>query len=289
MLYIFSKRHQDDLKSLPLSFPLSLRVTISRILEMYSPEPNYGSSTIDEAEEILKTALGEDPLLAFDNNDQKVPAHFREVILRGYPSKVLDAIEAWFAAAGADEERFRCEEDLNTALAVNRSPWRIAGGKAILVNSEYVRVEIYQKLLRLLDEGKILGVLDEFNEALQHLSAGRYKEAVVSAHKSVESVMKVVLGVEKGRFGQLLRELVNSEVIPLYYEEFYKHFEKLALGVVKERNREGRGHGQGAKIKPIDRTLAEFAVNLAGSINLFLLQQTRKQRKESFLDDEIPF
>ena len=171
MLYIFSKRHQDDLRALPLSFPFNLRVTISRILEQHSPEAYDGTTTIDKAEELLKTALGEDPLLAFDEHNRQVPAHFREVILHGYPSKVLDAIEAWFAVADDAEKRFHCEEELNTAFAVNRSPWRIAGGKAILVNSEYVAVEIHQKLLRLLNEEKILGVLDEFNEALQHLSA----------------------------------------------------------------------------------------------------------------------
>jgi len=71
----------------------------------------------------------------------------------------------------------------------------------------------------------------------------------------------------------LLEQLLKSGLIPIYYQEFLVHFEKLALGAVKERNRPGTGHGQGNVTVDVPRSLAEFVVNLAGAINLFIIER----------------
>jgi len=301
MKVLFSKRHIDAIrqKKLPLSFPKNLRMTVVRILEQYSDWGGWNNEenfTFDQAEEILKTFWGKEEILAFDENDTRKPASFRRLILSGYPSEVIDAIEAWFVAEPKSTDA--CEKDLNDAFAMNRSPWRFVNGEAILVDSEYLHAEVQAKTLRLLKSGQAFGALQEFQEAIQDLQAGETKDAIVKAHKSVESVMKVALETEAHlTFGRLLSDLIKSSIIPDYYEEFFKHFEKLALGVVKERNRPGRGHGQGTQITSVSRSLAEFAINLAGSINLFIIQrwlETRKkqeaQEEHSILDDdEIPF
>jgi hypothetical protein len=63
-----------------------------------------------------------------------------------------------------------------------------------------------------------------------------------------------------------------------------KHFEKLALGAVKERNLPARAHGQGKDTTQVQHELAEFAVNLAGSLNLFIIQRWLDREPE-----DIPF
>jgi len=300
MKILFSKRHIDAIreKKLPLSFPKSLRTTIARLLEQYSDWGGWNGEenfTFDQAEEILKTFWGKEEILAFDEDNTRIPADFKQLILSGYPSEVVDAIEAWFAAEPKSTNA--CEKDLNDAFAMNRSPWRFVNGEAILVDSEYLHAEVQAKTLRLLKSGRAFGALQEFQEAIQDLQAGETKDAIIKAHKSVESVMKVALETKEHlTFGRLLSDLIKSSIIPDYYEEFFKHFEKLALGAVKERNRPGRGHGQGPEITSVSRSLAEFAINLAGSINLFIIQrwlETREQEKYQEehlnLDDDIPF
>ena len=300
MKILFSKRHVDAIseKKLPLSFPKSLRTTIARLLEQYSDWGGWNGEenfTFDQAEEILKTFWGKKEILAFDEDNTRIPADFKQLILSGYPSEVVDAIEAWFAAEPKSTNA--CEKDLNDAFTMNRSPWRFVNGEAILVDSEYLHAEVQAKTLRLLKSGRAFGALQEFQEAIQDLQAGETKDAIIKAHKSVESVMKVALETKEHlTFGRLLSDLIKSSIIPDYYEEFFKHFEKLAIGAVKERNRPGRGHGQGPEITSVSRSLAEFAINLAGSINLFIIQrwlETREQEKyreeHLNLDDTIPF
>ena len=117
------------------------------------------------------------------------------------------------------------------------------------------------------------GALEEFTTACNCLSEQRTKDAVVAAHKSVESMMKTVLNRSTGRFGELIAELIKSDIVPNYYEEFLSHFEKLVLAVGKERNLPGRGHGQGPQPVEVPPPLAEFAVHLAAVVNLFLLKR----------------
>ena len=67
---------------------------------------------------------------------------------------------------------------------------------------------------------------------------------------------------------------------------------------MKERNRPGTGHGQGSEIASVSKSLAEFAINLAGSINLFIIQRWIETRKKTSPEpepvmpdrgDDIPF
>ncbi len=294
----FSRRHGDAIrdKKWPLSFAASLRTSILRLLVNYSDwvgEYNDCENiTFQYASELLKTFYGKDALEAFDDSGKRVPSDFSRLVTNSYPSEVLDAVEAWFETS--PRKHVECEREINDLLEMHRSPWRFVNGEALLIDSEYLHKEVQARTLRLLREGKAFGALEEFQEALRDLQAGDNKDAVVKAHKSVESVMKTVLGVnEHIPFGGLLARVIRAEVIPEYYEDFLTHFERLALGAVKERNRPGAGHGQGVTTTELPRSLAEFTVNLAATINLFLLKRwielTGTAKKDEAVDDDIPF
>jgi len=296
----FSKRHSDALrsKSITVSFPKALRVSIARILDRYSDMGGWNNEenfTFESVYGSLCTFYGKDTLDAFDENDKRVPASVMDVVRCGYPTEVIDVIEAWFDAA--PRQAVECERELNDLLTMNGSPWRFVNGEAILVDSDYLYQEVQAKTLHLLKEGRAFGGLEEFQGALQDLQSGETKDAIIKAHKSVESVMKRALNVnEHLTFGSLLARLVESGLIPEYYREFLVHFEKLALGAVKERNLPGRGHGQGIVRAEVPRSLAEFALNLAGAINLFVIQrwiETREpasgRKQAEPPEDEVPF
>lgn len=294
----FSKRHGDAIrdKKWPLSFSAPLRTSILRILNNYSDRAgeydDYENITFVYASEALKTFYGKDSLDAFDDSGKRVTSDYSKLITNSYPSEVLDAVEALFDTS--PKQLRECEKEINDLLEMHRSPWRFINGEALLIDSEYLHKEVQSRTLRLLQDGKAFGALEEFQEALRDLQSGENKDAVVKAHKSVESVMKTVLGIKEHiPFGGLLARLIQSDIIPKYYEDFIVHFEKLALGAVKERNRPGAGHGQGASATELPRSLAEFTVNLAGTINLFLLKRwvelTGKNEEKKPSNDEIPF
>jgi hypothetical protein len=296
----FSKRHADALrdKKLLLTFAKPLRVSLLRILENHSDYGGWNNAenwTVEAAENSLKTFFGKDHLSSFNDQDQRVRSNFSGVVRGGYPSEVLDAIEAWFDQHPEREDA--CERELNDCFNMNGSPWRIVNGEAFLIDSEYLHVEVRARTLRLLRQGRAFGALEEFQAAVQDLQAGDTKDSVVKAHKSVESVMKTALATtDHLTFGALLARLIDSGLVPEYYKEFFIHFEKLALGAVKERNRPGTGHGQGQASTEVPRSLAEFAVNLAATINLFIIQRWMERYPTKSKDvatphpnDEVPF
>jgi hypothetical protein len=295
----FSKRHAEAIrdKKLPLPFSKSLRTSIDRMLNRFSNWGGWNDNenfSADAATEALKTFYGRDELQAFDDVGRRVSCDFSELIKKAYPSEVVDAIEAWFDQSPRQADD--CQRELNDLLEMNQSPWRFVNGEAFLVDSEYLHQEVQHRTLYLLRKGSAFGALEEFHAAVSDLQTGEAKDAVIKAHKSVESVMKTTLGInDHVTFGGLLAKLIDSGLVPEYYKEFLTHFEKLALGAVKERNRPGTGHGQGASPTEVPRSLAEFAVNLAGSINLFIVQRWIEFREKEpknepeITDDDIPF
>jgi hypothetical protein len=276
--YYFTKRHEEALREKRLKpyIPLRLRVTLQRTLNRFSSWGGYDNEENDtflKTEETLKTFYGEEQLFAYDDDSKLVPTNLNGLIKSGYPARVFDLIEAWYDHA-ENMKANECEKELNSLFEIHNSPWRIVNGTIILVDSEYVHDEIVAKTQCLLKEHSVIGALDEFNDAISFLMDGQTKEAIINAHKSVESVMKTCLGTDEHlTFGGLLDRIIKSGMIPSYYEEFLGHFEKLSLGAVKERNLPARAHGQGSESTKVHKNLAEFAVNLAGCINLFLIRR----------------
>ena len=300
MRFYFSKRHADALKSKKLVPYLSrkLRTAIRRTLNEYSTWGGYDQEenlTFEEVESLLKTFYGLDNLIAYDENGDLVPSNLYEVIETGAPARVLDIIEACSEKINQQTE---CEQELNSLFEIHNSPWRVVNATVVLIDSEYLHNEVIAKTQNLLQENSVFGALEEFTKAVSCLTESNTKDAVVYAHKSVESVMKTCLETKKHlTFGKLLEKLIKSGLIPEYYEEFLVHFEKLALGAVKERNLPGRGHGQGQEPTEVPKCLSEFAVHLAGTINLFILrrwiesrpEKAQPERPEFPDDDEVPF
>lgn len=293
MKIFFSKRHFEALrdKKLHVSFSKRLRTAILRTLEKYSQWGGYNDKenfTFESLEETLKTFYGVEHLEAFTDEGSRAPANVDKVILNGYPTELIDVIEAWFNQNYEPQLVNMCEKELNDVLMIHDSPWRFINGFAILVDSEYLHQEVRAKTLSLLKGEGAIGAFEEFHEAVRDLQIGETKDAVIKAHKSVESLMKFVLGIDEHiTFGKLLRKLLDSGLIPEYYEEFLKHFEIVALGAVKERNLPGRGHGQGIAPKTVPKSLAEFATNLAGTLNLFIIHRWIENKPVSISSDKL--
>lgn len=297
MRYYFTKRHHSALrdKKLKPSLPTRLRISLRQLLSNlsdYDGDPGVSENlTFTRAEKTLKMFYGQDHLLAFNSKGQLVPSSVWDVIDNGLPDQVLDLIEAWCDSVTGETANI-LERELNILFEIHNSHWRLVNRTIILMDSQYVQEEIVSKTQYLLKEASASGALEEFNEAVSFLTSGQTKEAIIYAHKSVESVMKTCLGVEKAKFGALLSKLVKSGIIPDYYEEFLVYFEKIVMGAAKERNQPARGHGQGAAPTGVERSLAEFAVHLAGTVDLFIIRrwiEARPKKEKHTEDGNIPF
>jgi len=90
--------------------------------------------------------------------------------------------------------------------------------------------------------------------------------------------------------------LIDSDIIPKYYDGFLNAFENILRSVAIMRNEEqGAGHGSGAEKPKIPYPLAELAVNLSAVLINFLIKHyleslDQGSSEESFPgDDDIPF
>ncbi len=289
MKLVFTQRHAEAIQkgTLKVSFDSMCRVSIKRVLERYSEwvnEIDDYAEFLDVREE-LKTRYGHAHLRAYKVGKLEPTDSLSDVIENGWPGNVLDIVETWLEQNPSKSRK--CEDELNERLLGHGSPWRFIAGNAVLVNSEFLNSEIRAKCVQLLDRYDILGASEEYSDSINDLTCGETKDAVVKAHKSVESVMKAVLDKEGDvTFGVLLSDLLKSGIIPEYYNEFLIHFEKLALGAVKERNLPARGHGQGRESTEVSHALAEFTVHLAGALNLFIVQRWAEQKQT---EDTIQF
>lgn len=280
----FSKRQERALRErrLDCTLPKKLRISVLRLLEQHSDWGGWNDAdnmTFEKTTSTLLTFYGQETLKAYDEKSELVPTDLKGLILNGWPGHVLDSVEAWFDNASATRARL-LESELNSILRIHDSRWRFVDGSAFLIDSGYLRDEIIAPVLASLRSNNVAGALAEFNEAVQSMTRGESKDAVTNAHKSVESVMKAVLGRADGRFGQLIQEILKSQIVPEYYEEFLTHFEKILLAAGKERNLPGRGHGQGQKTIDVPPALAEFAVHLAAVVNLFILMRWTEIKPE---------
>jgi predicted transcriptional regulator len=296
--YYFSRRQSKALgdKTLKFSIPVRVRRDIDRTLSAHSElrgqwdEENY---TYAQTESRLITFYGDETLWAYDDEDKLSPSNMHNFILRGSPARVFDLIEAWCDLA-PEQNTNECERELNSLFEIHNFSWRLVNKSIILIDSAYLHNEVISKTQALLRDNEAAGALEEFTEAVSCLTGGETKDAIINAHKSVESVMKVCLGIkEPKKFGELLHLIIKSRILPEYYKEFLVHFEKLALASVKERNLPARAHGQGAVPTEVPKPLAEFAVHLAGAVNLFLIQRwiesRPKEEEQPASDDDIPF
>ena len=100
------------------------------------------------------------------------------------------------------------------------------------------------------------GSLEEFEKAISLHNSSENKMAVHHANLALESCIKTILGIEKEKPGKLIRKLIDSGTVPIYYKDFLQNFEQVLRVVTVTRNEEkGAGHGQGVSINEIPNKL----------------------------------
>ena len=288
MAWVFSKRCQQALKDgkIKVSIPRNVRIRLWRLLKKYNEVWDeitengwwcYPTSRIDQLVEAIKSEHGLEHLIAYsgDQEGKLVHSGAEGFILRGnYPPYLMDALELFFEMLPQNEQII-FQREFNQIMEESNLPWRMAEGKIFPVDSNYIEEEISRRTYQLLREVEFAGALREFEKAREYLVNEDYGGAIQNANLAVESTIKCILNIQKAKPGQLFRQLIDSKLVPNYYDGFLKAFEENILRAVAIiRNEEpGAGHGKGKESKPIPRSLAELAINLSGVLIKYLVER----------------
>jgi len=311
-LKVFSKRHPEAGKEVTLSQSVRQRIVYAN--EEYDPfyDPNsfHNDWTLcwDALPDRLKKEHGWQELRAYwSQTEWETLSGMKDFILRGVPRFVLDATELFYDllndyrndSTGIITDPIKYQSTINVIFEDANLPWRMMEGRIIKVDSKWLEAEINSKAIELLSVGGFEGALSEFEQARSNLSSGDYKGAINEANLALESTMKTILGVEQEKPGKLIRKLIDSKLVPEYYEGFLKAFEEHILrSVATARNFEkGVGHGQGTDVNEPPKSLAELTVNLSGVLILYLLKrhlelhpiQIEQPAQADTNEDDLPF
>jgi len=308
-LPVFSKRHKNRLKSGQLSLSLSpgTKQRILYVIEQFDDSYyettdtgyNYSRSFTEDLERDLLREHGWEHLKAYlkeKKGMQKVGV--KDFIRNGAPNYIFDAIELFSRLIG--DTRYDFQTAINDILRDSLLPWLLSDGVIFQVDSECM-ADVLGCTSRLLKTTGFEGANQEFQEARSCFDSGDSKGAIHHANLALESTMKAILGIEREKPGRLVRKMIDSGIIPSYYDEFLENFEQMLRTVNIARNEEkGAGHGQGAEVAQVPLHLAELVLNFCGSLVVFLVNHhidaTPKPEPEpvqepeySIPDDDIPF
>ena len=203
---------------------------------------------------------------------------------------LLELICAAIEAIGSDRgHRHRsewgiqvsCEDaiaEINYRLREAGVGFQFDSGQIIRVDSQYVHAEVVKSALTLLSGTAFAGPNEEFLEAHRHYRDGEARQAVAMAANALESTFKAVF-TQKGwdfeknsRISDLLKVARRNRLWPDYLDTSFDQLTAtLQSGLPKIRDNDA-SHGQGALPKEVPNYIAAYALHLAASKIVFIVQ-----------------
>jgi hypothetical protein len=299
ILDLFSKRN----KPLPDVFtyntlPPKLRVQVTHILREAIGPSFYLDGTSDGWRYISQAIAAGHGLLELpdiEHGRYGEPSYYAgcmNYILKAEPEQALDLIELSFGfvlmAAQNIEFAMRARlssthaqtaiADLNYRFRENGVGFQFEDGKIIRVDSQLLHVEVVKPALLLLSTKGFEGPNAEFLAAHEHFRHNRIEPAITEACKAFESTMKVICDSRRWTYDKskatastLIKVLIDNGLVPSYSEEQLRAVEKCLLGIATVRNKNA-GHGAGAKPRDVPQYYVSYALHLAASNIVFLVE-----------------
>lgn len=270
-----------------------LRRRLWRLLTEFNPpcitrESRYDSLEIHsdafaEVQELLT--------LAYEAAGRPPVAVDRAFVEKATTSELLDLLELWSEFLGGNETR-EFERALNALFHDEQFPWLVVDSRAFRIDPDFVEREIIRPSFEELRHERFRGALDELSEAAAFLTAGESKNAIQSAAKSFESVLRSITGGQ-GTAIQLIRQLRETTLFADLPEEIASVLAESVFSPLPFLRNRLSGHGQGESVIDVDAAYAELSVHLAAVYNLFLArrhsQSLHSAPPHRGNEDEVPF
>lgn len=172
-------------------------------------------------------------------------------------------------------------KEINIRFRENAIGFELNDGEIIRIDSQVVHAEAIVPVLTLLREAGFDGPNEEFRDAHAAYRHGDTKAAVLNATKAFESTMKSICAVRswdvpKGATAKpLIAAIMQNGLFPPYMEAQLNDVQRvLESGVAMLRNKTS-GHGDGPTPLVLDEFYARYALNLAATTMLFLVEAHR--------------
>jgi hypothetical protein len=161
---------------------------------------------------------------------------------------------------------------LNQRFLENGIGYQYQSGHIIRIDSQYTHSEIVLPALQLLNKPEFKPAMDEFLKGHEDYRRGRYEDAINEALKAFESTIKIICEnkgwavASNATASKLIQTCFDHHLIPVALE---RHFTSLQSGLLSIRNAYS-AHGDGPKTVEVPDYLAQYALNLAAT-NIVLL------------------
>ena len=195
---------------------------------------------------------------------------------------LFDVIELQYKEL-SDGEKTEFQSEINSVFDSNNISWLLHDGRMVKVDSQQFEQDLKQKALaqmhELSDAAPVFqSAYDELIKAIEFFQKGNYAEAISNAGKSYESVMKVVLQVDRGNADKLTKDIVGRGCLNLPESMTSEGFrEKVLMSLPYIRNNSTASHGAGRSTTEISKNIANLAINLASALNSYLIDVFKEQ------------
>lgn len=189
----------------------------------------------------------------------------------------------------SEQERTEFEKALNCLFGEKDIPWILHDGRFIKIDAKQFEIDLKAKSLLLMKElkGKEEVFQAPYNEmvaAIEFLEKGSYAEAIANAGKSYESVLKILCDVNRGNADKLTKQILETDICSIPESMTRDGFrEKVLMSLPYVRNNSTASHGSGKEVIEISKEMANLAINMAASLNTYLIESYIKNginRKE---------
>lgn len=178
----------------------------------------------------------------------------------------------------SDGEKGKYSAALNSFFQEYDVQWRMLDGKMIKIDAQQFECDLKAKALAQMKElkdaePKFQSAYTELTNAVEALEKGDYQSAINNAGKSYESILKVILGTDRGNADKLTKQYADRLLVFPDTMKADGFREKVMMSLPYVRNNSGADHGAGAKEVVITKPMAKLAVNLAAALDTYLIEE----------------
>jgi AbiJ N-terminal domain 4 len=229
------------------------------------------------------------------NSDEPHWKQCQDFFLAADKNGALDIIELSFRVVdrvvreryGDEQKADHAITELNHRFREHGIGYQFDGGELVRMDSQYLHAEAVKPAIALLNDAGFQGPSEEFLKAHEHHRKGDSKEAINWALKSFESTMKAICDARRWPYDKkatakpLLDVLFEKELIP---KELQSHFtamrSTLQSGLPTLRNTSTSSHGQGATPTSVPDYMAAYALHLAATNIVFLIEAHKARKRK---------
>lgn len=205
--------------------------------------------------------------------------------------QIMSLVELAFAFIDTDlrkgagiKDRRRIDDailELNQRFQEHAVGWQYLAGRIVRMDSQYLHAETVEVAVSLLQDAGFAGPLEEFMKAHEHYRKGNNEDAITRTNNAFESTMKAICdkrgwnyGKDKATANDLISVLFNNNLIPSNMQSHFTGLRTtLAGGLPTVRNKtEGAAHGQGAEPVDVPQHIVSYALHLAATNIVFLIE-----------------